>query len=54
MQPPAALVVIPANTTEPHLHIHAVDAQSGDISAGNGVPIAFDGRFPVRNRTFRR
>lgn len=42
------------NTTEPHLHIHAVGAQSGDISTGEGVPIAFDGRFPVRNDTFRR
>ena len=35
------------NTTEPHLHIHAVDA-----TKGMGVPISFDGRVPVRNRRF--
>lgn len=37
------------NTTEPHLHIHAVD-----LSTGLGVPISFDGRYPVRNGLFRR
>ncbi len=37
------------NTTEPHLHIHAVDPINGE-----GVQIAFDGEMPVRNRTFRR
>jgi murein DD-endopeptidase MepM/ murein hydrolase activator NlpD len=36
------------NTTEPHLHVHAVDAH------GAGVPIAFDGRAPVRNLLYRR
>lgn len=36
------------NTTEPHLHIHAVDP-----TTGAGVPITFDGRFPVRNTLFR-
>jgi hypothetical protein len=35
------------NTTEPHLHIHAVDPQSGA-----GLPVAFDGRVPLRNRRF--
>jgi len=30
------------NTSEPHLHIHAE-------KNGQGVPIEFDGRFPVRN-----
>jgi hypothetical protein len=35
------------NTTEPHLHIHAVDP-----GTNNGVPITFDGRFPVRNSLF--
>jgi len=35
------------NSTEPHLHIHAVLPESG-----KGVPITFAGRFPVRNRTF--
>lgn len=37
------------NTTEPHLHVHAVDAGSGE-----GVPLAFDGVSPVRNRLFIR
>lgn len=37
------------NTTEPHLHIHAVDPESGA-----GVPITFAGRAPVRNAVFRR
>ncbi|MEZ5778198.1 MAG: M23 family metallopeptidase [Paracoccaceae bacterium] len=37
------------NTTEPHLHIHAVDP-----ATGLGVPMAFNGRFPVRNSLFRR
>lgn len=37
------------NTTEPHLHVHAVDAATGE-----GVPIAFDGAAPVRNRIFSR
>jgi hypothetical protein len=33
------------NTTEPHLHIHAVDAVTG-----LAVPITLAGRAPVRNR----
>lgn len=37
------------NTTEPHLHIHAVRTGSGNILDGEGVPIRFDGRFLVRN-----
>lgn len=37
------------NTSEPHLHIHAVDA-----ATGLGVPVAFDGQVPLRNRVFRR
>lgn len=34
-------------TTEPHLHVHAFDPRTGD-----GVPIRFGGRAPVRNRLF--
>lgn len=34
------------NTTEPHLHVHAVDP------AGEGVPVSFAGRAPVRNRIY--
>lgn len=40
------------NTSEPHLHIHAVRGDSGGALAGDGVPILFEGRFPVRNTTF--
>lgn len=36
------------NTTEPHLHIHAVDPQTN-----KGVAITFGERFPVRNSVFR-
>ncbi|MCB1463197.1 MAG: M23 family metallopeptidase [Nitratireductor sp.] len=35
------------NTTEPHLHVHAVDPDTG-----SGVPLTFEGRWPVRNRLF--
>jgi murein DD-endopeptidase MepM/ murein hydrolase activator NlpD len=34
------------NTTEPHLHIHAVHRDSGEAA-----PIVFDERFFVRNAT---
>lgn len=37
------------NTTEPHLHLHAVRTGSGSALDGEGVPIRFDGRFLVRN-----
>lgn len=37
------------NTSEPHLHIHAVDPTSG-----RGVEIALDGSIPARNRIFDR
>lgn len=38
------------NTTEPHLHIHAVRSGSGEsVLDGEGVPMHFDGRFLVRN-----
>ncbi|MFB9950594.1 M23 family metallopeptidase [Rhizobium puerariae] len=37
------------NTTEPHLHLHAVDPETGA-----GVQMAFDGVVPVRNTDFRR
>lgn len=37
------------NTTEPHLHVHAVDPETG-----RGVPMLFDGRAPFRNRLFAR
>lgn len=37
------------NSTEPHLHIHAVDAGSG-----KAVQLSFDGRVPSRNAQFSR
>lgn len=37
------------NTTEPHLHVHAVRTGSGSVLEGEGVPMRFDGRFLVRN-----
>lgn len=37
------------NTTEPHLHVHAVRSETGA-----GLPVLFDGRFPARNATFVR
>jgi hypothetical protein len=37
------------NTTEPHLHIHAVEPSSGE-----GVPMTFNGRAPIRSSMFRR
>ncbi len=37
------------NTTEPHLHIHAIDPDTN-----RGVQLRFDSRTPVRNVIFRR
>ncbi len=46
---PLARVGNSGQTTEPHLHIHAVRASSGDPFRGEAVPIVFDGRFLARN-----
>jgi murein DD-endopeptidase MepM/ murein hydrolase activator NlpD len=41
------------NTSEPHLHIHAVRGEVLDLDEllfhGEGVPIVFEGRFLRRN-----
>lgn len=37
------------NTSEPHLHVHAFDAETGE-----GVRVAFDGVDPIRNRIYSR
>ena len=37
------------NTSEPHLHVHAYDPETGEA-----VPIAFDGVVPIRNRIYSR
>lgn len=42
------------NSSEPHLHIHAVSAESGDVMSGAGIPIEFDGRFLIKNAVVRR
>ncbi|HYO97165.1 MAG TPA: M23 family metallopeptidase, partial [Polyangiaceae bacterium] len=43
------------NTSEPHLHIHAVSARAADreqwLWKGSGVPLTFGGRFLVRGDT---
>jgi hypothetical protein len=39
------------NTTEPHLHIHAVLEHTGDVLMGEAAPILLDGRHAVRNST---
>lgn len=41
------------NTSEPHLHIHAVRANSGGVRKGEAVPMLFDGEFLTRNSTVR-
>lgn len=40
------------NTSEPHLHIHAVRSNDPTSLEGEAVPLLFDGRFPVRNMLF--
>ncbi len=39
-------------TTEPHLHIQAMKAYDADGAEGEGLPILFDGRIPVKNSLF--
>jgi len=36
------------NSTEPHLHVHAVREGTGGVMEGEGVPLVVDGVFPVR------
>jgi len=45
---PIARVGNSGNSSEPHLHIHAVDP-----ATGNGVPLIISGLPPARNRTFQ-
>ncbi|WP_120634236.1 M23 family metallopeptidase [Ruegeria sp. EL01] len=45
------------NSTEPHLHVHAVEGQVADVTAAistaSAVPITFDGLFLTRNMVLR-
>lgn len=36
------------NTSEPHLHVHAIRTGTGSVLEGEGVPVLFDGRFLAR------
>lgn len=40
------------NTSEPHLHIHAVQGDAPSVLEGEGTPILFEGNFPVRNTVY--
>ena len=42
------------NTTEPHLHIHAVEGGSPSVFQGDAVPVFFGRRLPTRNSVFVR
>jgi len=48
---PLARIGNSGHTTEPHLHIHAVEGTDTTkiIRGGNGIPIYFDGKFLTRN-----
>ena len=41
------------NSSEPHLHIHAVRAGTGSALDGEAVALTFGGRFPVRGSIIR-
>jgi len=51
---PLGMVGNSGNTSEPHLHIHAVARGSGDVMAGDPVPLQFQGRYLVRNDIINR
>lgn len=53
---PIARVGNSGRTTQPHLHIHAIaGTDTGKmIQGGNGIPIYFDGKFPVRNDRIKK
>ncbi|NTV90561.1 MAG: M23 family metallopeptidase [Clostridiales bacterium] len=41
-------------TTEPHLHIQAMKAPDANGADGEGIPILFDGKPPLKNSLFIR
>jgi hypothetical protein len=50
---PVGLAGNSGNTSEPHLHIHAVRTGYGSVLDGEGVPILINGRFLVRHGLLR-
>jgi hypothetical protein len=47
---PMARVGNSGHTSEPHLHIHAIEGtDTSNILKGNGIPIYFDNKFLTRN-----
>jgi hypothetical protein len=51
---PIALVGNSGWTSQPHLHIQAMNIASDSFWKGEGVPVVFDGRNPFKNRLFFR
>jgi hypothetical protein len=53
---PIARVGNSGRTIHPHLHIHAITGKdiSKIIHGGNGIPIYFYGKFPVRNDRMKK
>lgn len=50
---PIARVGNSGHTSEPHLHIHAIQGtDTNKILKGNGIPIYFNGKFLIRNDTW--
>ena len=50
---PVGLVGNSGNSSEPHLHIHAVRAGTGGVMQGDPVALTFGGVFPVRGTIIR-
>lgn len=40
------------NSSEPHLHVHAVRSETGGAMKGEAAPLTFAGVFPIRNTIF--
>lgn len=52
---PLAQVGNSGNTSEPHLHMHVVEAFTDDLLFdGQGVPMRFKGEFLIRNHVVKR
>lgn len=52
---PIARVGNSGQSTEPHLHIHAIKGTDiNKIFTGDGIPIYFDGKFLIRNDRFKK